>query len=419
MSKSPLLTLLGADLSTALFLLPLLGMSGLLQGAGCRLELIAPVADAPLTCFLDFSAIKPKSETFTLTDHTGQELPFSFDFAYGWPPAAEHEYRREPDGFYSKAMGLLADRQFVRPGWLSFAPRPGQTRYCLSFEDGAEVVSPRSDPALRPWWIELLADPYFRQPLQPPLYYSTKPGALRANSDCGVEFSADQTLFLNRGLFLTDERILGRRLVSCCLLQGQPGARGQYSFPFFSAIRANAPVMHVYYQLPDEQAYAIFCEGLVQPNPVSLWQDRNQRLMFSIDRPGKLLALHLQSPPSEHGLTLKYCGPQLVEPGDEMLFQIGGLQRDILQPASFRLADRRTLSGGWIEHWTQAPPFRARILDQQGKLQQEANQPRFTLSATLPPGKYTLLAELLHPGNSNLTLARTTIALQYQPGPQW
>ena len=356
MLKSHLLTHHGCE--RAVLLLLLLFSAG--RAAECRLELTIPLERQAVTLFLDFnsSGIKPRSETFKLCDEAGKELSFSFDFCYGLPPPGKNEYRREPDGFYSKEMRLFEERHYIRPGWLSFTPHPGKSRYSLSFEDGAEIVTERSDPAIRPWWIELLADPYFRQPLKPPLYSPTHPDALQPLVDSGVEFAAKQTLFLNQGLFLADERVLGRRLISYCLLQGEPGAKGQYSLPFPSAIRPNAPVMHVYYQLPDDRAYAIYCEGLVESNAESIWLPKhNRRFLFNIDRPGKLLALHLQSPPSDSGLTLKYFGPQLLEPGDDMRFQVGGLQRDILQTTSFRLADGRSIRGAWIENWQESPPF--------------------------------------------------------------
>ncbi len=414
MSKSLLWTRLGSDGAVLLFLL----LAGMLSAAECQLELVCSAGKAQETFFLDFSQVRPKSETFSLIDATGQEVPFSFDFSFGLPPPAKDEYRRKPDGFYSKANGPLVEKKYVRPGWVSFSTRPGQTRYRLTFQDGATEVSERGNSAARPWWIELLADPFFSQPIKPPLYYSTVAAGVSNIASGGVEFSERLTLFLNQGLFLADERIKGRRLLSYCCLQGQPGASGQYSFPYYSGIRQNAPVMHVYYSLPDERPYEIYCEGLVSATADSIWYDSNKRLGFSIDRPGRLLALRLQSPPYDDGLGLHYYGSRQVEPGDEICFRITGLNRDLLQPRTFQLADGRRISGGRVENWQRSPPFRGQIRDQAGKLIQESQRECFTLTA-LPPGKYILSAQLLHPQDEDVCLAQVTLALQYHLGPQW
>lgn len=107
------------------------------------------------TYFVDLHAFVGKVSDFRLVDERGKDIPFSFDFKLA-RPSFGGEYLRPPDGFYSKDSAACEENRFRLPGYFSFRAPKNAAKCELSFAVGAAGEWPKSDPSLRPWWIDLV-----------------------------------------------------------------------------------------------------------------------------------------------------------------------------------------------------------------------------------------------------------------------
>ena len=108
------------------------------------------------TYFLDLSSFDGKASGFRLSDDRGERVSFSFDFKLALP-RPDGLYRRPADGFYSKESAPASENRFRLPGYFTFRTHPGVTNCVLAFDVGERGEWPKSDPSLRPWWIDLMS----------------------------------------------------------------------------------------------------------------------------------------------------------------------------------------------------------------------------------------------------------------------
>ncbi|MBM4046638.1 MAG: hypothetical protein FJ279_16125, partial [Planctomycetes bacterium] len=98
-----------------------------------------------------------------LARRTAAAVPFSLDYRYGDREHSPDEYVRPVSGYYGDKFPM-AEGRLRRLGYLSFRPVPGETQYDLYLNVSADkqALRERSDPAVRPWWVDAVTDPEFQ-----------------------------------------------------------------------------------------------------------------------------------------------------------------------------------------------------------------------------------------------------------------
>ena len=346
--------------------------------------------------FLDLAKTGADSATFRLTDDRGHVLPFSFDMRIFRPQAPE-KYRRPPDGFYSKEAAPAAENRFLYPGWLSFRAVPGAKFYTLTFRDGAAETVARPDPAVRAWWIELMKDPFFRDPhnLSNPRNVKVLPGG-------GIEFS--RSLLVSRKAAVADERSRGRRILGLLRSEGD--------ITYFSFLQRNEVIPHIpalscYFRNIPGKVTDICAEGIISSRPGELCTNKSFISGFHyVKGTVRIHRLSVQLPPSEKsaGVSLK---SDLLNTGDRVRFDVFGLGFPNTIPFS-----SGGISGLRAGLWKTAPEVVYALFDVKNRAVLKGRGESFLLK-NVPPGRYLLRTTLLVAGSE---VAKQTFPLTVQKG---
>ncbi len=382
-------------------------LCSLSAATGAMLELVAGTAETQVF-FVDAKRLQMNSASFRLTGADGAEVPFSFDVRYTAPPGADRRFFNgrfvpKPNGYHSKWNAPAAEEAFAHPGWLSFRKRPGVDRYTLSYTTGApNATQHRPNPAIRPWWIELMVDPELRD-----LGMLTfKAGTLTALPEGGVEVS--RSFQWKAGAYAVDDRLKGRRLIA---VLRSAGLDGYFNVPFYNPIITKTNAINGYFTSPQGAPTDVCIEGRVADQPGDLFRmPQGAMSLRGIQQPGQVHAFHLQSPPEEIPITVK-LNSSLYHLGDRLRITPDGLGHELLHPLAPGIAR--------VDRWKpEECSIATSLKTDDGKTVKTFTGLEFPLEG-VPPGQYHLEVTLQSRRTTPETVVTESFPIEIQVGPRW
>jgi len=328
--------------------------------------------------YLELGKTGADSATFELKTPDGTPVPFSFDMRLSYR-TSPGKYYRPADGFYSKETAPAAENRFRHPGWLSFHGIPGVSTYVFSFRDGAAETLERPNPALRPYWMELVKDPLFKEER-----YLRGGGNRTMLPGGGVQF--DKPLQLVKGAGILDERMGGRRIVALMRCEG--------NFTYFGTKLNNDIIRKIgaiscYFTPIDGQATDTCVDGRLAR--IQTFDLRHFLNLEFVKGPSKVYRYHIQLPPAETaaGVLIRsdiYCQC------DTIVFEPHGLGYENTLPFS-----SDGIQGYRVGCLKGEPIVQYRLMDAANRAVKEGKALQLKLDQ-VPLGTYTLHTELLVDG---------------------
>jgi hypothetical protein len=337
-----------------------------------------------------------------VTADGGTRVPFSLDYRYGDRQPAPGETIPKPTGYLGERFSLGQGR-LRRLGYVSFRGAAGPAQYHLYFRvtaDGHDAED-RPAPALRPWWIEGVADPDFRQ-ISPP---SGKPGlyAVRALKSTGAmqwavvprPESAGRTclrltcpeggqLSSRPGAVTLDRRTAGRRVIYYQQLYAEQGLAGRdMALPLtnaYSHVPGAWAVVYYFRDIPPRQWWELSAEGRVGEN----YDGTAQSFFNEYAGSCHVGEIHVQYPPDLSTDQTIGVETDLAQPGDEILLSWKAPLRDYLYGIRTTLQTKtgRTIPAAAerVENWLEGFALEAAVVDRDGKI-------AATLADAVAPGR--------------------------------
>lgn len=277
----------------------------------CEYRLALPTnADSERAVFfVDFNDVERQTgktastESFRLFSETGAALPFSLDYRYGAETPGKRFVgdRWRPLGDKSPVF----ERKLRRLGYLSFEKRPGEGIHYLYFNVSGDsgALVPSANPRLRPWWIDVVADPTAHKDGKPGLYRCPQGGWNISRE--GVELNRPEggTILTEPGALNVDSRAADRRVVFYLQLRMDKAVPGANVFYL--------PLPNAYPGTRDAVAWWVggFSPGLWEELSVEGKVARGfnglepgARATFSLAGPCAMTELHVQFPPEERSI---------------------------------------------------------------------------------------------------------------------
>lgn len=347
--------------------------------------------------FLDLQDLKADSSTFSVTTPEGKKVPFSFDMQLQ-RSGTEGQYKSSVNGFYSKEWAPASEKKFEVPGYLSFRGVPGVKKYFFKFKDGAKETLSRPDPAVRGWWIELLRDPYLKNPASVTGrkgYYKMLPGG-------GVEFT--YPIRIPRRASAADERIAGRRIFT---LVRAKGAFGYFNIPLKNGVWDITSVISCYIPHSPDRFQDTCAEGLLAIKDLFARSRNNIWQSEYVKGPSVLKELHMQLPPlgREMGVTLD---SDLFNTGDVIEIKPYGGKGESGIPF-----ESGSVKGVRYGIWTGATEVNYTLCDASGKVSLKGKGKKIHLDR-IKEGTYTLTIRLYLDG---VFAMKKEFSIKIQPSP--
>ena len=322
------------------------------------------------------------------TETASDNVPFSLDWRYGDREPGLEEYVRPVTG-YNGEKYPLAEGRLRRLGYVSFRAAVGETRYHLYF-DLAPVdrgLRDRPVPALRPWWIETLADPDFQvdnnSDGKPDHYVWVAKGDSKstwgiaprpefAGRNCLKLTSAGEgTLTGRSGCCAFDQRASGRRVILYQQLFAEQGIQGQrisVSLPnaYRPESRASA-ALYYFGEIPARQWYEMAVEGRVRAG-IHL---AGCGMHHTYNGPCHVGETHVQFPPELPACNTIGLETDVACPGDEIGLTWQSKASESFYPMKLSLGSKEgrhwTVEGQRVEQWTEGFSLVASLADPSGK----------------------------------------------------
>lgn len=371
------------------------------------LELVAGKEETQVF-LINARRLQADSSSFRLTGADGTDIPFSFDLRYAPPADADRQFFNgrfvpKPNGYHSKWSAPASESRFTHPGWLSFRKQAGVERYTLTYTAGTpDAVRPRPNPAVRPWWIELMHDPQ----LHDTGYLSFRAGTLTQLPDGGVEIS--RSFRWNADAYVADPRLKGRRLIA---LLRSAGLDGYFSVPFYNPLISKTNAINGYFKSLPGAPTDLCVEGRVADRPGDLFRSPHGSMNARpVQEAGQVYALYLQSPPEEIPITVK-LNSSLYHLGDRLRITTDGLGYELLHPVTPDIAR--------MERWEpEEALITAALKKHNGKTVKTFTGHECRLEG-VPSGKYHLEVTLQSRRSIPETIATERFAVEIQDGPGW
>ncbi len=371
-----------------------------------QLELLAGKAETQVF-YLACQQLQITPASLRLTGADGVEVPFSLDWRYELPPDIDRNYGSsgrfvsKPDGFYSKWQAPASENRFANLGWLSFQRRQGVEKYILTYTTGETGNAARPNPAVRPWWIELMRDPELQNLKQ----LTFKDKTLTAHPEGGVKFS--QSFFWPQRCYLLDEQLKGRRLLAMTRVAN---CGGNFNVPFYNAVLKKNSVINCYFVAEEPSDFLV--EGRVDNRPGDFFRSRRGGLSFrksATEKDGRMWFFHLQSPPENGGIDIR-LNSALFNLGDRARLSIAGFERELMYQVRPGVAR--------VENWEPEFAVRAELQSQAGQLLKTYNSASFLLT-DLTAGNYSLAVTLHSQRKIPEVIAAKNFVFELQVGPDW